>query len=60
MSTKVLSSPAEAGPGSGIGLAVAAELVAAHGGSIRAGNRDEGGAVFTVRLPVVSGTSAGP
>lgn len=37
--------------GSGIGLAVASELVAAHGGTIEAGNRPEGGAVFTVRLP---------
>jgi len=42
---------AEASAGSGIGLAVAAELVAAHGGTIEARNRDEGGAVFTVRLP---------
>lgn len=37
--------------GSGIGLAVASELVAAHRGTIEAGNRPEGGAVFTVRLP---------
>jgi signal transduction histidine kinase len=37
--------------GSGIGLAVASELVTAHGGTIDAGNRPEGGAVFTVRLP---------
>jgi signal transduction histidine kinase len=50
---------AEAGSGSGIGLAVAAELVAAHGGSIRARNRDEGGAVFTVRLPVISPANEG-
>ena len=50
---------AEVGSGSGIGLAVAAELVAAHGGSIRADNRDRGGAAFTVLLPVASGTSVG-
>lgn len=37
--------------GSGIGLAVAHELVAAHGGTIEATNGPEGGAVFTVRLP---------
>ena len=42
---------AEESSGSGIGLAVAAELVAAHGGGIEARNREEGGAVFTVRLP---------
>jgi two-component system sensor histidine kinase BaeS len=46
---------AEAGSGSGIGLAVAAELVAAHGGSIEARNRAEGGAAFTVRLPAAPG-----
>jgi signal transduction histidine kinase len=43
---------AEESPGSGIGLAVAAELVAAHGGTLAARNRDEGGAAFTIRLPV--------
>lgn len=37
--------------GSGIGLAVAHELVTAHGGTIEAANRPEGGAAFTVRLP---------
>lgn len=42
---------AERTSGSGIGLAVASELVTAHGGTIDAGNRPEGGAVFTVRLP---------
>lgn len=37
--------------GTGIGLAVARELVHAHEGSIHAANRPEGGASFTVRLP---------
>lgn len=37
--------------GSGIGLAIARELVEAHGGSITAGNRPEGGASFVVSLP---------
>jgi two-component system, OmpR family, sensor histidine kinase BaeS len=45
---------AAAGSGSGIGLAVASELVAAHGGTIDARNRPDGGASFTVRLPVSS------
>jgi two-component system sensor histidine kinase BaeS len=44
-------SGAQAGTGSGIGLAVAAELVQAHGGTIAATNLDGGGASFTVRLP---------
>jgi signal transduction histidine kinase len=42
---------AEASSGSGIGLAVAAELVAAHGGTIEARNRPKGGAEFIVKLP---------
>ena len=42
---------AESSAGSGIGLAVASELVSAHGGTIEAANRPEGGAAFTVRLP---------
>lgn len=37
--------------GSGVGLAVAAELVQAHGGEITAGRAAEGGARFTVTLP---------
>ncbi|GHA31470.1 two-component sensor histidine kinase [Streptomyces spiroverticillatus] len=38
--------------GSGLGLAIAAENVRLHGGRIRAGNRPEGGAVFTVEIPL--------
>lgn len=37
--------------GSGVGLAVAVELVRAHGGEISAGRTADGGARFTVRLP---------
>ena len=37
--------------GAGLGLAIAREIVRAHGGSIRAANGPEKGAVFTVRLP---------
>ncbi len=38
--------------GSGLGLAIAAENARLHGGSVAAGNRPEGGAVFTLRLPL--------
>jgi two-component system OmpR family sensor kinase len=38
--------------GAGLGLAIAAALVEAHGGSIVAANREGGGAEITVRLPL--------
>lgn len=44
-------SAAQGTPGSGIGLAVAAELAAAHGGRLTAGNVAAGGACFTLTLP---------
>ncbi|HTJ73862.1 MAG TPA: ATP-binding protein [Acidimicrobiales bacterium] len=42
--------PADA-RGSGLGLAIARDLIAAHGGTIRAENRAGGGAAVTVTLP---------
>src|SRR5207237_8125668 len=38
--------------GTGLGLAVAKEIVEAHGGRIVVGERPGGGARFTVQLPV--------
>jgi two-component system NtrC family sensor kinase len=41
----------EPGKGTGLGLALSAQLVEGMGGEIEAENRPEGGAVFSLRLP---------
>jgi two-component system OmpR family sensor kinase len=41
-------------PGVGLGLALSQAMVQAHGGHIEAANRPGGGALFTVRLPLVA------
>jgi C4-dicarboxylate-specific signal transduction histidine kinase len=41
----------EPGKGTGLGLALSAQLVEGMGGEITAANRTEGGAVFSIRLP---------
>jgi signal transduction histidine kinase len=38
--------------GSGLGLAIARQLVQAHGGTLEAANHPQGGAVFTLELPL--------
>lgn len=40
--------------GHGVGLALAHRVITEHGGTLTAANADDGGALFTVRLPVVS------
>ncbi|HKZ12339.1 MAG TPA: HAMP domain-containing sensor histidine kinase [Solirubrobacterales bacterium] len=42
--------------GAGLGLAIVAALVNAHGGRVEAENPAGGGALFTVRLPLISGS----
>jgi nitrogen fixation/metabolism regulation signal transduction histidine kinase len=42
------------GSGSGLGLAIVQKIVDEHGGSVRVGQGAQGGALFTVILPLVS------
>lgn len=44
--------PARSPAGAGLGLAIAAEIVAAHDGSIRVTSDEDAGTAFTVQLPV--------
>ena len=39
-------------PGLGLGLYIAAEIIRKHGGTLDAANRDSGGSIFTIRLPL--------
>src|SRR5680860_1900267 len=45
------SDESRSGGGAGLGLAIAAVIARAHGGSIRAANRDSGGADVCISLP---------
>ena len=38
-------------PGSGLGLSIVAQTIKAHGGWVKAGRAESGGAEFTIRLP---------
>ena len=44
---------ARSGEGSGLGLSIARAIIEAHGGTIRAGSAEGGGAVMTIGLPAL-------
>ena len=46
--------------GAGLGLAIVAAVAAEHDGSVNVANTPDGGAVFTVRLPLVPSSSGTP
>ncbi len=46
--------PGSKAGGTGLGLSICRGLVNAHGGTLEASNRPEGGAVFTIRLPITN------
>lgn len=52
--------PARAGAGAGLGLPIVAAVAAEHDGAVWAANAPGGGAIFTVRLPLVPSLAADP
>ncbi len=47
-------------PGTGLGLSIVAQTVARHGGWVRAGRSAQGGAEFTIRLPLAGSDESEP
>jgi PAS domain S-box-containing protein len=47
------------GKGTGLGLVICKDLVEKQGGTVVASNRPDGGAMFTVRIPVATGRDRG-
>lgn len=49
---------ARVGSGAGLGLAIVAGIAAEHGGSASVANAEDGGAVFTLRVPLTARSSS--
>jgi two-component system sensor histidine kinase KdpD len=49
---KFYRGPGTPAGGLGLGLSIARQLVEAHGGEVAAQNREEGGARFSIRIPI--------
>lgn len=47
----------EVGSGTGLGLSISQSILIAHGGTLEAGDRPGGGALFTASLPVAAGAT---
>ncbi len=58
--TKFFRGPNAASGGSGLGLAICRGMVVAHGGTIEAHDREGGGSVFRIRLPIEGQAPAVP
>lgn len=43
------------GKGSGLGMSVSYQIINTHGGEIKVENEEDGGAAFTIRLPIEAG-----
>ena len=48
------------GTGTGLGLAIVSAVAQSHGGSVEAAESGSGGALFRIRIPLVSGTRVTP
>ncbi len=48
----------EPGKGTGLGLSICYNIIQSLGGTIEVGNRQEGGAVFSIKLPITTGETS--